>query len=151
MENIEFMVDIDAPKEKVWENLVDQQRWRKWWGGTNLKIEARMGGSFQQAQTGKDGTLIFSRGVVIAVVPNHRFSFTWKNDDWDAETVVTFYLLPQNGKTKLYFLHSEWNNLPVRIRERHKAPLREEWKEKLANLKSLVQSEENINLFPGAP
>jgi uncharacterized protein YndB with AHSA1/START domain len=145
MENIEFMVDIDAPKEKVWQSLTDQDKWRKWWGGKNLKIEARMGGRFEQAQTGKDGIVIFTEGAVITVVPNHRFSFTWKNDNWDGETMVTFYLLPQNEKTKLYFLHSEWNNLSVQIREKQKALLREEWKEKLANLKYLVEAEENIN------
>ena len=140
MENIEFMLDIDTPKEKVWEVLTHQQEFRKWWGGKNLKIQATMNGEFEESQINKDGTILYTRGTVITVVPNHRLSITWKEDDWDGETLVTFYLLPQNERTKLYFLHSEWNNLSVKIREKQKSALRERWKEKLATLKSFVES-----------
>ena len=140
MENIEFMLDIDMPKEKVWESLTDKEKLRKWWGEKNIKMEPRMDGEFHQSQTKNDGTLISTHGTVIMVVLNHRLSFTWKRDDWDGETLVTFYLLPQNEKTKLYFLHSEWNSLSVLIREKQKSVLREMWKEKLANLKSFVET-----------
>jgi len=140
MENIEFMVDIEASKEKVWECIVNQEKLRKWWGEKKLKMDASIGGKIEQPRTKKDGTVAFRRGEVITVVPNHRFSFTWKDDDWDGETLVTFYLLPQDEKTKLYFLHSEWNNLPALTREHHKSVLREEWKDKLASLKFFVES-----------
>lgn len=145
MENIEFMLDIDSPKEKVWESLTDQQKFRKWWGEKNLKIQAKMDGEFEESRTNKEGTVIFTRGTVITVVPNHRLSFTWKKDDWDGETLVTFYLLPQNKRTKLYFLHSEWNNLSVKIREEQKSVLQEKWKEKLANLKYFLENEKEID------
>jgi uncharacterized protein YndB with AHSA1/START domain len=140
MDNIEFMMDIDAPKEKVWESIANQEKSRKWWGEKNLKIETKMGGEFLESQTQKDGTVSYARGSVIALVPNHRLSITWRKNDWDVDTLVTFYLLPQNGKTKLYFLHSEWNNLSAKIRDNQKLEMREKWKEKLANLKYFVES-----------
>lgn len=140
MENIEFMMDIDAPKEKVWDSLIDQQKLRKWWGEENLKIEPKMGGKFSESHASKDGDVIHIQGCVIALVPNHRLTLTWKKSNWDGETLVTFYFLPQNEKTKLYFLHSEWNNLSAKTRENQKSLSREEWKERLASLKYFVES-----------
>lgn len=139
MENIEFMMDIDAPKEKVWDSLIDQNKLQKWWGEENLKIDPKMGGQFSESHANKKGNIIWIQGCIIALVPNHRLSITWRKSNWDGETLVTFYFLPQNGKTKLYFLHSEWNNLSVRTRENQKSLSREEWKEKLASLKYFVE------------
>ena len=143
MENIEFMMDIDAPKEKVWNSLVDQQKLRKWWGQKNLKIEPKMGGQFSESHANKNGDVISIQGSVIAMVPNHRLSITWQKSNWDGETLVTFYFLPQDEKTKLYFLHSEWGNLSGKIRESQKSVSREEWKEKLANLKSFAEKQKS--------
>lgn len=141
MENIEFMMDIDAPKEKVWNSLVDQQKLRKWWGEKNLKIEPKMGGQFSESHANKNGNVIRIQGYVIALVPNHRLSITWRKSNWDGETLVTFYFLPQDEKTKLYFLHSEWNNLSGKTRESQRSISREEWKERLANLKSFAEKQ----------
>lgn len=142
MENIEFMVDIDAPKEKVWQCIVNQEKLREWWGEKKLRMDARMGGEVEEPHVQRDGSVTFTRGEVITVVPNHRFSFTWQDDDWEGETLVTFYLLPQDQKTKLYFLHSEWNSLPASKREKIKSVVREIWKEKLASLKFFAESRE---------
>lgn len=93
MPKFEREVEIDAPVEKVWDVLIDPNRWQQWFPGVDSAVKAaplKEGGSFEWTSEGRMG-----RGTITKMEPMKRLEITTQvGDDKDAHV---FKLQPSGG------------------------------------------------------
>ena len=115
MEKINFTTSINAPREKVWKVLWDDESYRKW-------TSAFMEGSYAETDNWKEGSKVLflssgGNGMVSKVASNKKNEFmsfehlgVVKNgvEDTESESVKewagareNYRLTEENGKTKL--------------------------------------------------
>ena len=98
----------EAPLEKVWQALTDQKAMSEWL--MPCDFEPKIGHKFQfrtKSYPGFDGIV---NCEVLELRENELLSFSWSGGSLK-NTVVTFKLLPENGKTRLDFEHSGFEGL----------------------------------------
>lgn len=88
---------IKAPKEKVWQALVDPKIIDDWGAGPAKMSEEE---NFEFSIWGGD-----IHGKNLEVKKEEKLVQDWMAGDWDEFSKVTFSLSEQNGKTKLELLH----------------------------------------------
>src|SRR4051812_9831330 len=89
--------------DEVWEALTDQAQLSEWlMHGT---FEPRMGAEFEFYWSGADASNGKTTGKVLEMVKPKKLSYTWGG--WNAGgTIVTFFLEPAAGGTKLRLEHT---------------------------------------------
>ncbi|MGI5816571.1 MAG: SRPBCC domain-containing protein [Armatimonadota bacterium] len=119
MSNVEFVVDrenlevvqkqvIDAPRERVWDAMVDPALVPQWWGPAALttgveQMDVREGGTWRYVQRDREGHEYAFSGVYRTVEPPGRleYSFTYEGEPDDLmEETATLEELP-GGRTVL--------------------------------------------------
>ena len=109
MEKLKFSVSINAPKEKVWSTLWDDNTYRQW-------TAAFMEGSYAESDWNEGSSILFlSRGgdgmfaVIEKKIPNEQMSFKHMGEikngvqepkEWAGAT-ENYYLSESNGITEL--------------------------------------------------
>lgn len=94
-----------AQREVVWRALTEPAEALKWLGpreypATKFETEGRVGGKWRACL--KDE--LWQGGVIRELVPNEKFSFTFKWDEPDAvETLVTYTLSDSPEGTRMVF------------------------------------------------
>ena len=104
-DQIERETIIDAPVERVWALITEAEHLGRWFGDAGAEIDLRPGGVMTLHWT-KHGT---TRGRVVAVEPQSRFSYRWApfRDPGGEEpgegnsTLVEFTLQPEGDGTRL--------------------------------------------------
>lgn len=100
---IRHSVFIRAPREKVWSALTTPRGLDGWWGTRGSEIDLRPGGklALRWRDWGAERDINHDEdAVVVEVVPNQRFVFTW-GGSVDATTTVEFDLEEREGGTLL--------------------------------------------------
>jgi uncharacterized protein YndB with AHSA1/START domain len=109
---------FDAPRDLVFRVWADPRHAVKWFGpieypATDIKIDARPGGSWRAWLTHENGTELRVGGTYREIVPPERlvFTFTWEEDgERGLETVVTITFAEQKGKTLMTFRQSPFRS-----------------------------------------
>ena len=80
MKKLEFSININAPKEKVWEALWKDENYRKWTSvfseGSYAESDFEKGSEFRFLNPQKDGVW----GEITEMIPNERMYFTHKGE-----------------------------------------------------------------------
>lgn len=136
-DSIVIRVELPATAGTVWQVLVDPSHISSWWGAY-VSFEARPGG--QLIERWSDGSReVTTSGRVFHVEPPQSLELTWANDDWPAETRVSFNLSEHARRTELVVIHSGWDLLPAPERAtlmRHHAA---GWTHNLKNLSDYIR------------
>ncbi len=118
-DRIEKEVIIAAPVSKVWNALVDYEKFGAW-------FRVKLDGPFKAGEVSR-GHITYPgyeglnwEVVVKEIVPEHLFSFTWHPNAVDPETdysdearvLVEFTLTPSDGGTRLLITESGFSQLP---------------------------------------
>jgi uncharacterized protein YndB with AHSA1/START domain len=100
----------NAPVEKVWKAITDRDQMAQWY--FDLK-EFRPEPGFEFTFYGGDENKQFEHHCrVTTVVPNSKLAYTWRYPGYAGESLVTFELFDENGKTKLVLTHTGLDTFP---------------------------------------
>jgi uncharacterized protein YndB with AHSA1/START domain len=117
---------FEAPRERVWAEWTEPERFADWFGGRETEIplasvtmDVRPGGSWQATMlVDSDGREIHWRGEYLEVVPPERLVLTFSDQpDSDAFELVTVVLVDLgDDRTEMHF--SQRGSLPPEQYER---------------------------------
>lgn len=112
MEAIRKKVLLNAPIDRVWKALTDQEELATWMlVPTDFKPEIGREFTFTgMADENSDGVI---RCKVKEMVKNKKLVFTWNSALIKAETLVTIELDAKGAQTQLTLVHSGWEKLPA--------------------------------------
>src|SRR5882762_2242014 len=96
----------NAPVNRVWGAITDLEKMRKWYFPTLVEFEPEVGFEtmFDVPHNGKVFPHIWK---VIEVVLNKKISYEWKFGGYPGNSVVSFELFEDDGKTKIILTHSK--------------------------------------------
>jgi uncharacterized protein YndB with AHSA1/START domain len=107
---------IDAPRDRVWRALTEEEQIAEWWGGY-VSLVARPGGRLTERWTDSGGREVITSGEVVRLNAPQTLELTWADDDWDESTRVLFQLEETADGTHLTLEHSGWEAFPSSLRE----------------------------------
>jgi uncharacterized protein YndB with AHSA1/START domain len=95
-----------APVEKVWQALTKVEEMRQWYFPMLDEFEPEVGFEtrFDVEQSGKIFTHIWK---VKEAVPNKKISYEWKFGDYPGDSLVSFELFNEDGKTRVILMHNK--------------------------------------------
>ncbi len=100
---------INAPAEKIWQALTNNEQMKHWYFNTDFQPE--VGHEFQFSG-GKDDRTYLHLCRVTEVVPQRKLTHSWRYNGYDGESYVTFELLPEGESTKVKLTHQGLETFP---------------------------------------
>ena len=96
----------NAPVEKVWEALTSVEKMRQWYFPMLDEFEPEVGFEtrFDVEQGGKIFTHIWK---IKEVVRNKKITYEWKFGDYPGDSLVSFELFDEDGKTRIVLTHDK--------------------------------------------
>ncbi|WP_417356371.1 SRPBCC family protein [Flavobacterium sp.] len=102
----------NASVERVWSAITDVEKMRQWY--FNLEsFEARVGFKFQFAASCDDKEIYVHLCEVTEVEEGKKITYSWKYEDREGISYVTWELLPEGNKTKLILTHRGLETFPA--------------------------------------
>ena len=100
---------FNAPVSAVWEALTNAGKMKNWYFEL-AEFRAEPGFEFS-FYGGKDGRQYLHLCQVKEVIPNKKLSYSWRYEKEPGDTLVTFELFPEDGKTRLKLTHAGFETL----------------------------------------
>jgi uncharacterized protein YndB with AHSA1/START domain len=101
---------FDAPVALVWKALTDKEDIKQW--SFNIsEFAPRVGFEFQ-FYGGDENVKYLHRCKVTEAIPNKRLAYTWRYEGYAGDSLVTFELFAQGGKTRLRLTHEGLETFP---------------------------------------
>jgi uncharacterized protein YndB with AHSA1/START domain len=101
---------FDAPTAKVWTALTNADEMRRWY--FDLKEFKPQTGFEFQFIVEHEGNTYDHRCKVVEVIPQKKISYTWRYEDHEGDSLVTFELFDEDNKTKLKLTHEGLDTFP---------------------------------------
>ena len=102
---------IDAPVAKVWKAITDKEDMKQWYFKI-AEFKPVVGFEFQFYGEGSKGEKYLHLCRITEVVPMEKLQYTWRYDGLDGDSLVTFELIDENGKTRLRLTHEGLDSFP---------------------------------------
>jgi len=122
------VVDIDAPRERVFAALTEPSQIDRWIG-KGASIDLEVGGKRDYGWEGEGPVKI------LELVPNEKLSHDWKHGD-EPESIVTWTLEDSGGGTRLHLVHSGFGD------DRDTEDFRTGWLKHIIWMKSTIEKGE---------
>jgi uncharacterized protein YndB with AHSA1/START domain len=101
---------FNAPVERVWKALTDVEQMRQWY--FDLKeFKPEVGFEFQFVVE-HEGTTYDHRCKVTKVIPQKKLVYSWRYAGHKGNSLVTFELFADGGKTRLKLTHEGLDTFP---------------------------------------
>jgi uncharacterized protein YndB with AHSA1/START domain len=112
MKTTPFVIEqtYDSPVDKVWQAITDNEKMQQWY----FKLEdfrPEVGFKFRFSGTDK-GVTFWHQCVITEVVPFKKLAHTWAYEEYPGESVVTWELFDEDGKTRLKLTHAGLESFP---------------------------------------
>ncbi|MFD2864787.1 SRPBCC family protein [Mucilaginibacter antarcticus] len=98
------------PIEKVWSALTDNEKLKQWYFKLD-DFKPEVGFAFRFSGTDK-GVTFWHRCVVTEATPPNKLAHTWTYEEFPGESVVTWELFDEGGKTRLKLTHTGLETFP---------------------------------------
>ena len=96
----------NASVESVWHALTDVEKMRQWYFPTLVEFEPEVG--FETMfDVPHDGKVFPHIWKVTEVVPNKKISYEWKFGGYPGNSLVSFELFDEEGKTRIVLTHNK--------------------------------------------
>lgn len=102
---------FNAPVEKVWKAITEREQMKQWYFEL-AAFKAEVGFEFQ-FEGGKDDRVYLHLCRVTEVIPNKKLTYSWRYDQFEGNSFVTFELSPQGNQTKLKLTHEGLETFPT--------------------------------------
>ncbi len=100
-----------APADTVWLAITDKHKMKQWYFDL-AEFKAEVGFEFSFTG-GPDHKSYLHLCKVTEVVPGKKLTYSWRYDDYEGNSFVTFELFPEGDKTRLILTHSELETFPA--------------------------------------
>ncbi len=137
--SIKLSILIAAPISHVWDCLTQSKNVHHWWS-SQVKLEPYLQGGLEELWENEQGQTVVTRGKVLAIQPPQELILSWADEDWSAETQVTFLLVSSDNNTLLTLAHKGWEHFPNQLGDTLLAHHQKGWTELLQNLKVLAET-----------
>ncbi len=104
--------NFDAPVSELWKAISDKAEMKKWYFEVPL-FNAETGNQFEFYGEGKTGIKYLHKCEVMEVMALQKLSYTWKYDDYEGNSLVTFELTEDGNKSRLKLTHSGLESFPA--------------------------------------
>ncbi len=131
-------ISIDASISKVWEALTKKEQIAKWLMPSD-DFELKAGATFNMMGESK-GIKYPHICTIKEIVPEKKLSYTWAIKDKLSDTLVTYELEEQDGKTKLTLTHSGWDKVTLNKEGTTRDDYNNGWEQVIPGLKKFVES-----------
>jgi uncharacterized protein YndB with AHSA1/START domain len=101
----------DAPIERVWNALTDNNEMKQWYFQLP-EFRPEVGFEFQ-FEGGPDDRIYVHKCKITEVVPGQRLAYTWRYDGLPGNSLVTFELLEDDSRTKVTVTHEGLDTIAV--------------------------------------
>jgi uncharacterized protein YndB with AHSA1/START domain len=101
---------FNAPIERVWQAITNVEQLRQWYFDLD-EFKPVVGFEFQFVVE-HEGNKYHHLCKVTEVVPEKKIAYTWRYKDESGESLVTFELSPDGGKTRLKLTHTGIETFP---------------------------------------
>lgn len=106
---INIQYKINAPIEKVWKALTDQNEMKSWYFDI-LDFELKIGNIFNFYEPGGENKYLH-QCEILEIIPNKKLKHTWAYPDFSAlKTIVTWELEPEGDETLVKLTHEDIEN-----------------------------------------
>lgn len=102
---------FDAPVEVLWHALTNADEMRRWYFDLE-QFKPEPGFEFRFTVE-HEGTSFHHCCRVTEAVPLKKIAYTWRYEGHPGDSLVTFELLPENGKARLKLTHEGLETFPV--------------------------------------
>jgi len=102
---------LDAPIEKVWAAISNKNEMKKWYFDLE-KFDPVPGFEFQFTGGTEEHQYLHLCKVVEAI-PNQKLSYSWRYEGHKGNSLVTFELFEEGGKTRLRLTHEGLDSFPA--------------------------------------
>lgn len=131
-------ITIDAPVSRVWDALTKKEQIAKWLMPSD-NFELTVGATFNMTGSSK-GVEYPHICTITEIVPEKKLSYTWAVKDKLSDTLVTYELEEQEGKTKLTLTHSGWDKITLATEGAFRNDYNNGWEQVIPGLKKYVES-----------
>ncbi|PWU05057.1 MAG: SRPBCC domain-containing protein [Bacteroidetes bacterium] len=113
MKNEPFVIEriLDAPIERVWRALTDNNELQQWYFKFP-EFKAAPGFEFQFLG-GTETKQYLHLCKVTEVVPGKKLTYSWRYEGYEGNSFVTFELFPEGKKTKIKLTHAGLETFPA--------------------------------------
>ena len=101
----------NAPVERVWQAITDKAQMKQWYFDI-AQFEPRVGFEFSFTGGTEDQTYLHLCKIT-EVIPYKKLSYTWRYDGYEGNSLVTFELFDEGGKTRLKLTHEGLETFPT--------------------------------------
>lgn len=134
--SLHFVFYFAAPPDKVWEGFVSPESNRIIFGGAELEVDLKPGGSMNWVGKGADGKRItYVRGEVIRSEPPKLLQYTFALGSSSKTSRVTLELVPESEATKVSVRQDQWAEDDAAY-----ASCADGWPRILSRLKTLIET-----------
>ena len=95
----------NAPAEKVWRAITDRNEMKKWYFDL-AEFKPEPGFEFQFYGEGHEGQKYLHLCKITDVVAGKKISYTWRYENYEGNSVVTFELFEEGNRTRLKLTHT---------------------------------------------
>ena len=102
----------NASIEKVWKAITNKDEMKKWYFDMS-DFKPEVGFEFRFVGQGKQGEDFVHLCKVTEVEHQKKLSYSWRYEGYEGDSLVTFELFPEGGKTKVKLTHRGLETFPV--------------------------------------
>lgn len=141
MKHEPFVIErtFNAPVEKVWKAITDKNDMKQWYFDlTEFKPE--VGFEFQFTGQGSKGENYMHLCKITEVVKHKKLSYSWRYENYEGSSLLTFELFSEGNKTRLKLTHAGLETFPQNNADFAKESFAQGWTELIGkNLKEFAE------------
>ena len=100
----------NAPIEKVWSALTDNEQMKQWYFQLD-DFKPEVGFEFQFSGGDKEKVFVHLCKVM-EVIPGRKLAYSWRYQEFEGDSLVTFELYDEAGKTRVKLTHEGLETFP---------------------------------------
>lgn len=101
-----------APVEKVWKALTDKNEMKQWYFDI-AEFKPEPGFEFSFTGEGKNGEKYLHLCKITDAIPNKKLRHSWKYENYEGISYVTWELFPEGNKTRVKLTHEGLESFPA--------------------------------------
>jgi uncharacterized protein YndB with AHSA1/START domain len=112
MKSDPFVIErlYNAPLQRVWKALTDPMEMKEWYFDIK-EFRPEVGFEFE-FYGGAEDRKYLHKCKIIEVVPGKKLSYSWRYESFQGDSLVTFELFDEVGKTRLKLTHQGLESFP---------------------------------------
>lgn len=128
MKNKPFTIErpYNAPVEKVWNAITDKDQMKQWYFDL-AEFKPTIGFEFQFYGEGHKGEKYLHLCKITDVIVNKKLRYSWRYDNYEGMSYVTFELFEEGNKTRLKLTHEGLETFPANNPDFAKESFMEGW------------------------